>query len=309
MGWPLPDGFSAVSVRWLSVLFLVVFCVAVLPNTGFAEDPTPAATASDDVPRPNFFSIITNLPSDYRDWFFDTFTRENIPSLLALTGLTGMLVMTDYETWQVVKYPYDNNETFHNVIEFGETWSGGNFQYGAAAAFLTAGIFGSHRALRTAYQIGEGILSSGIIVQILKHTTGRQSPFKATSRTGRWRVPPSYNDYSHNTQEFDAMPSGHLQSIAVTMFVIMENYPGQHWIPWVVYPSLGFFATSLVGSGIHWWSDMPIALALSYSFAKVITRRNDIKKTDGPPKVSYWPQFFPSVSDEGAPVVSANWVF
>jgi hypothetical protein len=277
------------------------------PQSLPSASPSSPPSSSDDVERPKFFSIITNLPSDYKDWALETFTKANIPSLLALTGLTGMLVMTDYETWQAVKYPYDNNATFRHIIDIGETWSGGNLQYGAAAAFLSAGILGSHRALRTAYQIGEGILSSGIIVQILKHTTGRQSPFKATTRTGRWRVPPSYKDYSHNTQEYDAMPSGHLQSIAVTMFVIMENYPGQHWIPWIVYPSLGWFSMSLVGSGIHWWSDMPIALALSYSFAKVITRRND--KKANPTQTTYWPQFFPSVSVEGAPVVSANWEF
>ncbi len=260
--------------------------------------------ASEEVERPKFYKIITNIPSNLSDWAQDTFTKQNIPSLLSLTAITGVMTMTDYETWQAEKRQYDTNDNFHDIVDAGESFSKGPFQYVAIGGFLAAGIF-DRRALRTAYQIGEGILSSGIIVQLMKHTTGRQSPFKSTSRTGRWRLLPSQVDYSHNTQEYDAMPSGHLQSFSVSLFIIMDNYPEQTWMPYIAYPALGWVSMGLVGTGIHWWSDMPIAIALSYSFSKVITRRNHPKSKLN----SAWPLIMPTTSYEGEPIMSAHWSF
>jgi membrane-associated phospholipid phosphatase len=216
------------------------------------------------------------------------------------------MVMTDYETWQAVRRPYEYNQTFRAFCDDGESFSKGPFQLAAVAGFLTFGIFGNRRALRTAYQIGEGIISSGLIVQVLKHATGRQSPFKATTRTGRWRVLSHFKDYAHNTQEFDAMPSGHLQSLSTAFFIIMDNYPEQKWIPYLMYPGLAWVSMGLVSTGIHWWSDLPIALALSYSMSKVITRRNHPKST----KISMWsPNLAPGISTEGSPTLTAHWEF
>src|SRR5664279_4126820 len=49
---------------------------------------------------------------------------------------------------------------------------------GLAAAFAAYGfIAGDNRALRTGSQIVETILASGTVVQVLKHITGRESPF------------------------------------------------------------------------------------------------------------------------------------
>lgn len=289
---------------WLPlVLLLVVSGVTAAENL-------QKQSQTDEIERPKFFSIITNIPRNLVEWTQETFTKQNAPALLALTAATGVMTMTDYETWLAVKDPYDRNATFQDFCNRGEEYSKGHIQYFAMGTLITMGVFGDRRALRTAYQIGEGILSSGIIVQLLKHTTGRQSPFKATTRTGRWRLLPSQKDYMKNTQEFDAMPSGHLQSAAVSMFVVMNNYPEQKWMPYVIYPALGWISFGLVGTSIHWWSDLPISIALSYSFAKMITRRNHKKKDpNAPEKNSSWPLLLPTISMEGAPILSAHWNF
>lgn len=59
-------------------------------------------------------------------------------------------------------------------------------------------------------QLGEAILSTGLVVQTLKHLTGRQSPYLATRKRGDWELLPSYNDYQHFVPNHDAFPTGHL---------------------------------------------------------------------------------------------------
>ena len=41
------------------------------------------------------------------------------------------------------------------------------------------------------------------------------------------------------------------------------------WLKTVGYIALGAISSSLVGYGIHWWSDYPLALALGYSFGEI----------------------------------------
>jgi len=123
--------------------------------------------------------------------------------------------------------------------------------------------------LRTASQTTEAILACGGIVQLLKHVTGRESPFVSTKRTGKWQFFPNQIQYSKHVPHFDAFPSGHLATATTTLIVIAENYPELTWLRPVGYAALGAISSSLVAYGIHWWSDFPLALVLGYSFGEI----------------------------------------
>ena len=54
-----------------------------------------------------------------------------------------------------------------------------------------------------------------------------------------------------------------------TLIVIGENYPGIEWLTPAGYVVLAAISSSLVASGVHWWSDMPLGLALGYTFGEI----------------------------------------
>ncbi len=249
------------------------------------------------------WSVITNLPGDYKYWFTDTFRSANAVMITGILVSTAGLVITDYGTWRTFDSPYHQSGVYKSFSDASVFAGDGFFQFGIAGAFLGSGLISKNNiALRTSEQIVEAILATGIVVQILKHTTGREDPSYATTETGQWNLLPNQADYMHRVAAYDAMPSGHLATAMTTLTVIQANYPGEKWIPYVGYPALGFIAVGLVSAGLHWWSDYPLALGLGYSFGKSVTRKNITQDTT--PFLS--PVLMP-VSTPRGNLVTLNW--
>jgi membrane-associated phospholipid phosphatase len=222
--------------------------------------------------RPKFYDWIVNLPGDWYHWSKQTFTVKQLPLIGALTAVTAITIITDYDSWQAFKKPYDKNKTFHDFSEVTEELGDGKVQFGIAAAYGLYGfIFNDDRAVRTASQVAEVILASGGVIQLLKHLTGRESPFTATTPTGRWDFFPNQIEYAKHVPHYDAFPSGHIATALATLTVIAENYPEKPWIKWVGYPIIGSIAVGLVSTSIHWWSDIPLGMAIGYSFGMLVS--------------------------------------
>ena len=142
-----------------------------------------------------------------------------------------------------------------------------------ASSFMAYGIIKKdNRAAQTATQLGEAILTTGVVVQALKRTTGRQSPFRSTQERGRWFFLPTYSTYQGNVSNYDAFPTGHLATAMATVTVIAENYPEYHFIKPLGYSLMGVLGYSMLNNGVHWASDYPLGIALGYGFAKIAVR-------------------------------------
>jgi membrane-associated phospholipid phosphatase len=113
-------------------------------------------------------------------------------------------------------------------------------------------------------------------VQVLKHITGRQSPFVSTKAKGRWDFFPNQIDYHKHVPSYDAYPSGHVTTTLATVIVIAENYPDIKWIRPLGYILTGLLAISMVNTGIHWYSDYPLALVLGYTFGMIASHPEGI---------------------------------
>jgi membrane-associated phospholipid phosphatase len=288
-----------------------ILCILLSSSFAFALNNTATLTESTDQNSNNLkpLSIFTNLPGDYKFWGRETFTASNIPIIAGVLGSTVALVPSDHQTWKALDEPYRTNPNFKTVSDALTFMGDGIFQFGIAATFLSGGLLThDEKALRTAEQITEAILATGILIQVLKHSTGRESPSNATTPTGQWSVFPDQQDYLHHVSSYDAMPSGHIATATTTLVVIQENYPNQKWISYIGYPLLAGIATSLVATSMHWWSDFPIGVALGYSFGKSVTRHNKLsplRLRDSPTEVSH-PEIVPEVGPAGE-VLTFNW--
>jgi membrane-associated phospholipid phosphatase len=219
---------------------------------------------------PAWYDMITRIPGDWVEYSKETFQEKNIPAIVGIAGLTTALVVVDRQWWWTEQKWYDESTSFHRFTDWMVFTGDGRFQFGIVGAFAAYGFaFGDDRALRTASETTEAILACGGIVQLLKHVTGRESPFVSTKRTGAWRFFPNQIQYSKHVPHYDAFPSGHLATATTTLIVIAENYPEITWLKPAGYVALGAISTSLVAYGIHWWSDFPLAFVLGYSFGEI----------------------------------------
>ena len=244
----------------------------------FASD----ASSSDSLPK--WYDMITNVPMDA--WMFakhDVWNPDNISHFLGIGSLTGVLLTMDDETWQQSNKWYSSNGWITRSSIFFKEFGDGRTQFGLAAGFALYGWLGSNaRALRTGSQIVEVVLGSGGVVQVLKHMTGRESPFVSTAPGGKWRVFPNQIDYHKHVPAFDAMPSGHICTSVATFVLICEDYPEcKSWMVPLSCVLTAGIGVGMVNTGIHWYSDYPLGIAIGYAFGKLVARRDQVIREDG----------------------------
>jgi membrane-associated phospholipid phosphatase len=172
-------------------------------------------------------------------------------------------------------YDSDPAKAFYSNLfaELGD----GRSQFGLSAVFALYGwTANDKKALKVASQIAEAVLASGTVVQVLKHSTGRESPIVRSSPTGTWRFLPSPFDYHQRIPAYDAYPSGHVATSLATVIVLAENYPDVKWIRPVGYTLVAGVAVGMVNSGIHWYSDYPLSIALGYYFGMIVAHPDGI---------------------------------
>ena len=243
--------------------------------------------------KPGPFDFAGAVPKDIQTYVRDSFRRENYLKLGGMMALTAVLVYYDQtitdETQKFGRRIHISNEdrtteffrvaglpirlptdTGSALYFLGDGWT----QVGVTAAFFGTGLVRDDpRALRTASQMAEGIVTVGILTQFLKHVTGRESPYVSTSRGGRWVPFPDQIEYHKHVARYDAYPSGHVATAMVAFTIMSENYPEQRWIKplsWLWISGLSF---QMVNNGVHWISDYPLSLAIGYSIGKLAVSR------------------------------------
>ena len=258
----------------------------------------PGATWHYDKPRP--FRWLLHIPRDLGQFPGYAFRKENKGALLGIAASSVALWVADEaildwsqdfgrfaglkaaSTQKTLVYipfrvgsanlplefnvPDNLNSTFYYL---GDGWT----HLAVASSFwVYGGIRKDNRALQTSSQLGEAILSTGLVIQTLKRLTGRQSPYVATKDRGEWHLFPSYSRYQNFVPNYDAFPTGHLATAMATVTVIAENYPEYRFVRPVGYSLMGLLGYSMFNNGVHWASDYPVGIALGYAFAKIAVR-------------------------------------
>ena len=220
--------------------------------------------------RPAWHDMVTNVPSDWMKYSRITFREDKVTPYATIAVFTALLIATDEPTWQESKRMTESSPTIKSASNFFTNIGDGTAQLSLAAAYAVYGLtMDNNRALRTASQAIQALLAGGIVVQVIKHVTGRESPFVATSPTGIWRFFPNQIDYHKKVPHYDAFPSGHICTSMSTVVVIAENYPELKWIRPVGYTLVGLIGVSMVNVGIHWYSDYPLGLMIGYTFGMI----------------------------------------
>jgi hypothetical protein len=238
-----------------------------------AGDATADSDSGQDVaqePPLHWYDMFTNIPGDWARNASQSFTSEKIPAFVGLGALTVALLASDHATWEVSRSWYEGSDFVRHSSDAFVYVGDGRTQFGLVACFAGYGFAGRDaRALRTASQMTEAILATGVVVQVFKHIAGRQRPIVSSVPAGKWSFLPNQIQYHRNIPFYDAFPSGHMATTIATITVVAENYPEISWIRPVGYCLAGAMAIGLVNTGTHWYSDFPLAIALGYSFGMI----------------------------------------
>lgn len=249
--------------------------------------------------KPKPFGFITRLPQDVWGVAKTPFEKNGWKGLLAVAASSAILIHfdqalldatakgckkvhlhpeTNYKTLitiktgkediKIFKMPKNLNSAFYTL---GEGWIG----VAIGGGFWLQGKFSNnYRSLQTSSDLMEGFLSTAVLTELVKHATGRQSPFMRTEPGGKWTAFPSFSNYQHNTPAYDAFPSGHLATMMTTITILADNYPENKWIKPIGYTLMGLTSLAMMNTQVHWAGDYPLALAIGYLNGKIITRRH-----------------------------------
>ncbi len=286
-------GRGARLVLCLGLLSVVILPVSVMAQ-GVSGDEVRSVVVNqvDSLHRerneeflPAWHAAISNIPGDWLRFAGIAFTSRYAPLMAGTAALTVGLVATDNGTWTGSHKWYTGSPTVKRLSDDFEYIGDGRPQFGLAAAFAAYGFVAEDsRALRTGSQIVETILASGTVVQVLKHVTGRESPFVSTLPGGRWDLFPNQIDYAKHVPHYDAYPSGHVTTALATVTVVIENYPEWWWARPVGYAAVALLAVSMGNTGIHWYSDYPLAVVLGYSFGMIAAHPEEAGGLSSSPK-------------------------
>ncbi len=293
--------------------------------------------------KPKLFTFVKSIPKDMGRVYKASFRKENIPLIAMIFVETATLIPADQNMLDGAKSigrSLNISPTSHQQTVFDPSIKlknknlklplGFPTDLNSSMYFLGDGIMHTtislgfvgygliaknYRALQTGSQVAEAMIASGIVVQFLKHVTGRESPFASTARGGVWRVFPNQTEYANHVPQHDAYPSGHIATAVGTVTVIGDNYPEYKLIKPVGYSLCGLLAFAMMNNGVHWASDYPLGISLGYIFGKVVVAhgRSEIKKDtlshNAHSKLNFRrPYVTPEVMG-GVPACSFRWVF
>ncbi len=263
------------------------------PASLFADETMvfPEAFTESD---PSLLNMPTYIYEDYQVAYDRVFSKEAIPYWWTVGLSTAALLATD-DRWIAGskrlgrRLGISSNDDTHTVAEYkgvtllrlpkslgsylyflGDGWTHASI----AAGFLATGsLMEDDKAYSVGFQIIEGMITTTIATQTLKHITGHETPNRATSPRGRWDFFPNQREYMNDVPSFDAFPSGHVAVASMTLTVVSKNYPDKAWIMPTGVTLISLLSFQMMNNGVHWASDYPVAIALGYTFGSIAYER------------------------------------
>jgi hypothetical protein len=284
--------------------FMLLFFVSLLyinVSNAIENDTISTTQGTYIYARPHKFHFLTAIPADIAAYTKNTFQKKNTLNIAIMLAGTAALVVFDQNITDGVQAigdrlgiaPTNDQKTFLDLsFHVGKTkipiplngpydlnsslyyLGDGITHFSIAGGFYAYGLIKQNsRSLQTASQLCESILASGLVVQLLKHLSGRESPFTATAPGGIWRVFPNQFTYSSHVPHYDAFPSGHIATAMATVTVLAANYPDCKLIQPIGYTCMGLLTFAMLNNGVHWASDYPLGIAIGYAFAKIVVNK------------------------------------
>ena len=291
----------------------LIFCVCVV--CGFPHH----VMAGERTAFPDVWQIPTYIYEDYIQAYDRAFDEEALPYWWAVGLSTAALLAVDDklvrdaehlgQKWDISSkdntktfLSYKGLDIFRGPSDLGSTlyYIGDGWTHSAiAASFLVVGAATDNdKTYAVGFELVEGMITTTIATQSLKHITGHETPNQATKPRGRWDFFPNQREYANCVACFDAFPSGHLAVGTMTLTVLHKNYPDNPWMLPTGVTLLSLLSFQMMNNGVHWASDYPLAIALGYTFGSIAYERGEAALAQGKTDTNA-AQFLPFITNQG----------
>jgi len=187
--------------------------------------------------------------------------------LLTLSAVISTGVLLYAFDQEIYDWFQDNRTSFpDDVSEVLSAFGHGAFLLGLMTALYTSGEIFENRSLRkTALLSLESFIFSGVLVNVIKFTTGRARPQTGKSKS-------TFDPFSSKSSYY-AFPSGHACAAFAVATTIAEQSE-KTYVDVISYSLASMVALSRIHRSKHWSSDVFIGSALGYFIAKKISGLN-----------------------------------
>lgn len=188
--------------------------------------------------------------------------------------LTGVMIHNDEAIYRSFKDYQGEHEWVDKVSPtFSKMCEG--YPYGAAGLFwLYGAVFKDGKAKETGELALQAMIHSFVVVQLVKHLTGRTRPSEFDGQD-RWAGPSGFfKRYQENQwAKHDAFFSGHTITIWALATVVAHQYNDGFLVPFACYSlaTLGGLAT--ITEDLHWISDVFVGAVLGYAIARFVVKK------------------------------------
>lgn len=296
------------------VILVIIFRFFIVSSqeTGYFDQPHNSDTSEAEIYRindtlsylyrkPKPFSYIRHSLEDLYLTPKVLVQKENIIPILGVTASSLLLIAFDEEITEAAQQfgrfihlsPENNAKNISPIdglrfyvptdLSSGLYYIGdGITEVAVDAGFYIYSIFTKDiRARQTSVQLTEGMIVTGIFVQLLKHMTGRITARKGDNKD-LWRWFPSIREYHSDVPGYDAFPSGHLAIAMATTTIIALNYPEKKYIKPLGYSLMALCGYQMLNNGVHWAGDYPLAIAMGYTIGKIAVNRGRMQMKTAP---------------------------
>ena len=199
------------------------------------------------------------------------FKNHTIPFWYTI-AITAMLIQNDENIYSEIKVFQKNNPRIDRPSEMITLLGDGYVDFSVLGLFYLKGLLGDDQRAKNTADLGfRAIMHTGIIVQVLKHATGRQRPSAENGKDG-WHGPSgAFKRYSPGRWAYyDAFPSGHTIAAWSLATVIAHQYSHIKIIPPLCYSLAIGAGISRVTEDTHWVSDVFLGTVIGFEVTKQI---------------------------------------
>jgi len=255
--------------KQITPVLIVILLLNFFPVS--AQDPDPKDKKTEKKSETPLFKTL--LEDEAEIWTSPLrYSLKDWALVAGISAFTGYLIANDESIYDRIKSYQQKNKWVDDLSPAVTLLGDGNISLGISALFYASGmILKDGKAKDTGKLVLLSLVHSGIVVQLLKHLTGRQRP-EADNGTDRWEGPSGFfKRYEDNRDMFyDSFPSGHTITVWSTATVIAHQYNKTFIIPVISYGLATLSGLSRVTEDTHWLSDVVVGAVLGFAIGKFI---------------------------------------
>lgn len=188
--------------------------------------------------------------------------------------VTGVMIANDESIYRNIKDYQNDHQWVDDISPFFCRLCEG-YPFPIAGAFLLGGwVFKDKKMVETGSLAIQAMLHSFLVVQTVKHLTGRQRPSWDEGKDD-WAGPVGFFKRYEAGQwaRYDAFFSGHTVTIWSLATVIAHQYRKSWLVPALCYSTAMLGGLATITEDLHWISDVFLGAVVGYAIGRFVVKR------------------------------------